>query len=194
MKEATRSKSHAAIKEICFIATFLALLIVGSFITVNTGYVKFTLQLLVIFLIGLLAPLRISMAVIFIYVVTGLLGLPIFAGFLGGFAQIYSPTFGFVYGFIPGLLVMGLFKIFLLDKTEKKWLYVIYAMLSCLACTIIVYFFGTLHGYVIMNVVNNKGKDFAYILSVFILPYIPFDALKLALAVSVSLVLKKYVH
>ena len=68
-------------------ALFLALLIVSSFISIDVGYCKFTLQLLTVFLIANFLSLADGLIVIGLYIVMGLIGIPVFAGFGGGIAQ-----------------------------------------------------------------------------------------------------------
>ena len=193
MNDAVVNKRFNA-RSICLMAMFLAFLVVGSWITIDTGLLKFTLQILVIFLIGLFFNLKESMIIILTYVLLGLIGLPFFSNFGGGFAYAINPTFGFVYGFIPGLVVMYLFKHFLTDKVTSKKLKIVYQTLSCLSCLLIVYIFGFIHGYIILNFVNGKALGFGYLMSIFIVPYIPFDILKIVVAIVSYNSLGKYLY
>ena len=79
-------KNRKAIRSIAKMAMLLALLIVSSYISINTGVLKFTLQLLVIFIIGLCSTMLESVIIVSLYIILGVLGLPIFANFGGGFA------------------------------------------------------------------------------------------------------------
>jgi biotin transport system substrate-specific component len=172
-------KTKKVIDSISRIAIFLALLIVGSFMTLQTGLIKFTLQLLVIFIIGLTLSLKEGLIIVVLYIVMGLIGIPVFSGFGGGFAYVFAPTFGFVYGFIPGLIAMWAVKK-LDNKIQTN--YVVDA-LACVACLLVVYAFGFLHGYLILNTMKGLDYSFAYLLSIFIVPYIPFDLLKICVAI-----------
>lgn len=180
------------VRNICVNAMFLAFLVVGSWISVQTGPIKITLQLLVIFLIGLFLNLKQSMILIISYIFLGLIGLPIFASFLGGFAQIYSPTFGFVLGFIPGLITMSLFKKCIIKNENNDNKRVFYMVLSCFTCLLLVYVCGISYGSLILNLVNNSNYSFIKLLSVFILPYLPFDVIKIIVAVLSYEIVRKY--
>ena len=91
-KTATRSWTYVAIGA--------ALIAVLSQITIPLGPVPFTLQTLAIGLIAILyTPKDATLSVVF-YLLLGGIGLPIFAGFSGGFSGLLGPTSGFLWGFI----------------------------------------------------------------------------------------------
>ncbi len=163
----------------------LALLCACSF-SIVAGPLKFTCQLLIVFLIGLMLPLRDGLLILICYMIMGLSGLPVFAGFTGGFGYIYNPTFGFVYGFLPGLIAMRAVMKYAPDRGKKR---IVLSVGACLVCQLICYIFGFIHGYLILNVRNEAGYTFFKLMSTFILPYIPIDFIKIALSVSVSTVL-----
>lgn len=169
-------------------AMLLALLIVCSYINISVGLLKFTLQLLVVFLIGLYANLYEGMIIIFSYIFLGLVGVPVFANFGGGIAYLVSPTFGFVYGFIPGILIMNLIRFLFRNVAKFK---VFQYILSCVSCLLIVYIVGFVHGYFILNYYLGKSYDFVSLLGLFILPYIPYDCIKLGVAVVSKLAIDK---
>ena len=67
------NKRRETIRNIARMGMFLAFLVVGSWININTGLLKFTLQIMVIFMIGLLFNLKESMIIILSYIFLGLL-------------------------------------------------------------------------------------------------------------------------
>lgn len=71
-------------KELTRIALSTALIAIGAFITIPLGPVPFTLQTLFVILAGLfLKPSHAGLSA-FLYMLIGLIGVPIFAGFSGG--------------------------------------------------------------------------------------------------------------
>lgn len=180
------------VRNICVTAMFLAFLVVGSWTSIQTGPIKITLQLLAIFLIGLFLNLKQSMTLIFSYIFLGLMGLPIFASFLGGLSQIYSPTFGFILGFIPGLIIMNLFNRYVIKSVNSANKRIFYTVLSCFICLLLVYVCGISYGSIILNLVNNSNYGFIKLLSVFILPYLPFDVIKIIVAILSYEIVRKY--
>ena len=62
-----------------------------------------------------------------VYVLLGLVGLPIFT-LGGGFGYVLQPTFGFLLGLIPSALVIGL-----ITRKSRRPLRIILACAACLA-------------------------------------------------------------
>lgn len=169
------------IKNIVADAMFLSLFCALAF-SINISVLKFTLQLMIVFIVGLLLPLRNSLIIVISYIILGLIGLPIFAGYMGGISYIAMPTFGFVYGFIPGVIVLELLKKFFITKTNKK-IKIFGLFLSCFACQIVCYICGFIHGYYILNIQKESGYTFISLMNLFIIPYIPIDILKAIIAI-----------
>jgi len=87
-------------------ALFTALTAVGAFIKIPVPVCPFTLQFLFTNLAGLLLGSRLGAISVGVYVVLGLAGLPIFASG-GGIGYIFSPTFGYILGFLLGAWAAG---------------------------------------------------------------------------------------
>ena len=89
---------HMKTKDLVLCAMFVALIAVGAFIKVPVPVVPFTLQFLFTMLAGLLlGPVNGALAVV-VYIVLGLVGLPIFTQG-GGPGYIFQPSFGYIIGF-----------------------------------------------------------------------------------------------
>lgn len=174
-------KLDTPVKRIAFDAILLAILCALGCLSLPLGEnIKVSLQLLVIFVIGLLNPYLVdSLIISFSYLLIGLF-LPIYAGFNAGI----TPTFGFVVGFVIALPVMKLVGM------AKKMPEILNMVLQCLAATIVVYIAGALFMYLYLN---GKGIDYSVVkvLMVAIVPYLPFDAGKIVIAVIVSKALRK---
>lgn len=94
------------LKELLLIAMFAALTAVGAFIKIPTPICPITLQILFTTLAGVLLGGKNGATSVGIYVLLGLLGVPVFTGG-GGLHYILQPTFGFLIGFIIGAYVTG---------------------------------------------------------------------------------------
>ena len=66
-----------------------------------------TLQTLILLFVAIGFGWRIGTIVSVVYVVSGMLGLPVFAGYVGGMAQITSAFGGFFFGFIAAAMITG---------------------------------------------------------------------------------------
>lgn len=93
-------------KNMILCALFVALIAVGAFIKIPVPVVPFTLQFLFTMLAGLLLGGRQGCVAVCIYIVLGLLGLPVFAGG-GGIGYVLQPSFGYIIGFAVGAFVTG---------------------------------------------------------------------------------------
>ncbi|WP_312094501.1 biotin transporter BioY [Niallia sp.] len=96
--------------EITMIALFVALMAVGANITsfLVIGGVPVTLQTFFAILAGLLLGKRLGSVAMFVYMLVGLIGIPIFAGVSGGLIIITKPSFGFILSFIITAFIVGL--------------------------------------------------------------------------------------
>ena len=159
-------------------AILLALMcVIGMFSLPLGDNIKVSLQLLMVFIIGLTASSFIdSFIVTGLYLLLGLF-LPIYAGFNAGI----SPTFGFVISF-PIICV----PLYFLNKLKIKNQF-IRMSIACLVGLIICYTIGTLFLKFYLNISIEKA------LLIAVVPYIPFDIAKIVIAeLVVSLLPKKY--
>ncbi len=93
-------------KNLVLCGVFTALIIAGSFIRIPFPGVPMTLQFCFVLLAGILTGPYFGMVSVFLYVILGLLGLPVFASG-GGFGYILNPGFGYILGFIPSAFLVG---------------------------------------------------------------------------------------
>ena len=88
-------------------ALMAAVLCVAAPLAVPLGPVPITCATLVVYLAaGLLGPWR-SAAAVGLYLALGAVGLPVFAGFGGGFQHLFGPTGGFLWGYLLCALIVG---------------------------------------------------------------------------------------
>lgn len=131
-------------RDLILCAMFVALIAVGAFIKIPIPVVPFTLQVLFTMLAGLLLGGKLGASAVCIYIVMGLLGLPVFTEG-GGLAYVLKPSFGYIIGFAVGAYVTGTIA----NKTSRPG----YRRLLC-ANFIglgIVYLFGMVYYYLISN-------------------------------------------
>lgn len=95
--------------DLVMIGVFAAIIGVLSQIAIPmpTG-VPVTLQTFAVALCGYFLGAKKGMAAVFVYIMLGAVGAPVFTGFKGGFACIGGLTGGFIYGFLAMVLLCGL--------------------------------------------------------------------------------------
>jgi biotin transport system substrate-specific component len=92
-------------------STFFALVTVAcSQIAIHLPIspVPVTMQVLAVLLSGLVLGSRWGAICQIEYLVMGAMGLPVFAGFIGGPAAFAGPSAGYLFGFVPGAFLAGL--------------------------------------------------------------------------------------
>ena len=154
-------------------ALFAALTAVGAFIRFPLGTMSVTLQFMFTAMAGVLLGTKWGAVSQTVYVVLGLVGLPVFTGFKSGIAAITGPTGGYIVGFI----LCGAFYWLLVGKV-KDWLLLAIGNVIC-------YIFGTMW-FVYVYTSSGKATTFDAALLMCVVPYIVPDAVKLGLALLVS--------
>ena len=104
--ESSKKKKKLRTVDIAYIGLFAALIAVCAQIAVPMT-VSFTMQTFAVCLCaGLLGWKRSTVSVI-VYILLGMVGLPIFTGFKSGVAAITGPTGGYIVGFVLTALITG---------------------------------------------------------------------------------------
>jgi biotin transport system substrate-specific component len=94
-------------RQITFTAAFIGLITLGSWISIPCIPVPFTLQTLFVLLAGAVMK-RYAVVPVFLYVLLGALGLPLFHNGLAGIGVLLGPTGGYLIGFIAAAPAAGL--------------------------------------------------------------------------------------
>lgn len=131
-------------KKLILCALFVALISAGAFIRIPIPVVPFTLQYLFTLLAGLLLGARWGFISVFIYMLLGLAGLPIFASG-GGIGYVFQPSFGYIIGFAVGAYVTGIIAN---AKSRPSYGRMLAANFAGLA---VVYLFGMVYYYFMSN-------------------------------------------
>ena len=175
MSAVTSTARPARTRDLAFIAMMAALTAVCAWITVPFSIVPFTLQTFAVFLALALLGGKRGTAAIALYLCLGLVGLPVFAGFSGGVGPLLGPTGGYLVGFLFTGLVYWAVTAKLGDGLPVKTTAMILGLAVC-------YAFGTLW----FIRVYTEPTTVTATLMLCVIPYIPVDAVKLALALVVS--------
>ncbi len=104
-----------------------------------------------------------------IYILLGFAGVPVFVNFTSGAGKLFGPTGGYIIGYILMALICGFF----IDKWDGRF---IVNFLGMVLGTAICYLFGTIW------LALQMSLTFPQALAEGVLPYIPFDLVKLLLA------------
>ncbi len=152
------------------ISLFAALTAVGAFISIPLYPVPLSLQTLFTLLAGMTLGSVMGTSSQIIYVLLGVIGLPVFAGFKAGIGILFGPTGGFLFGFIISAYVIGR----IIETIKEKNIF--YYLLAGFAGTVIIYFIGVTQ----LSLVTGIGIKKA--ITVGMLPFLPGDILKIIAA------------
>ncbi|MCH5350488.1 MAG: biotin transporter BioY [Clostridiales bacterium] len=133
-------------RRLVYIAVFTALIIVGGLISVPIPFtsVEVSLQTVFVLMAGLLLGARDGAIAVAVYLIMGLLGLPVFTKG-GGIAYVFQPSFGYLIGFVIGAFLSGaVVNRFKKRKTAGK------AFIAALVGMIPVYVLGVSYQVLIM--------------------------------------------
>ena len=96
-------------KDVALVGLFAALIVICAWISLPMGPVPVTLQTFAVFLGASLLGSRRGTLAVAVYILLGVVGLPVFSGFKG----LNPLTFGYVLGFLPlGMLTAAAEKLF----------------------------------------------------------------------------------
>lgn len=163
--------------DLVYVAIGAALIAVCSWISIPT-VVPFTLQTFaVFFILSLLGGKRGTFAVL-LYILLGVVGLPVFAGFSGGIGALLRPSGGYIIGF----LAMGLiYRAFIRTDAPKLWLEITALVVGLLAC----YAFGTAW-FMYVYIRDSGAVGLITVLGWCVFPFIIPDLVKMGLALAVA--------
>ena len=143
------------------------LLIISSKIKIDLYPVPMTLQPLAVLMIAMLYGRNLATATIGVYILQGLIGLPVFA-YGGGLMYIFGPTGGFIIGFLISGIVLG-------ELADRGWGKRLITSIVCMLLgLLIIYFFG------ILQLTLIKGFEYAILKGFY--PFLIGDLYKLLIA------------
>jgi biotin transport system substrate-specific component len=166
----TDSKLKLATKDLTLISLFTALMIAGAFIRIPFPLLPVTFQPFFCALAGLILGPGLGAASMAVYMVLGLIGIPVFANG-GGIAYVFEGSFGFIAGFIACAYVIGSIS------RKKEGMTIKRSTLAALAGLLTMYAIGVAYMFIILRFyTGNTGAGLLYVLTVN-LPYFIKDAI-----------------
>lgn len=168
-------------RESVLAALFTALLGASAWISIHLGAVPVTLQVFVVLLAGLLLRPRAAAAALAAYLLLGAVGVPVFAGGLGGLGVLAGPTGGYLLGFAIAAPFVSATAALLARRFPPA----VAEVLACSAGIAVIYTLGWLQ----LSLVTGMGASQAFVAGV--APFIVLDAVKGVAAATVAAVLRR---
>ena len=162
----------ARLKETGLVIAGVALLILSAKIRVPMWPVPMTFQTFAALTLGAAYGLRLGLLTNVIYLALGALGLAVFTGEGAGLAYLAGPTGGYLVGFAAAAALTGWLA-------ERGWSRTVPMMVASLVLgNLVIYALGL--GW--MSVLFAADKGFDWVLANGLVPFLPGDILKVALA------------
>lgn len=184
-------KKHFTVQNITKMALMASLLCISAYISIPIGDVPLTLQTLIINLTAMiLAPFEAFFAVL-VYILLGLIGLPVFAGGTAGAGKLFGPTGGYILAFLISAPIISILKTAVLKlfnstgENNTKIIRIICYFLAAVIGMIVMYAIGTAYMKYMLD------KTWMDTLAVAVIPFIPLDLIKCILAAVIAVILVK---
>lgn len=169
-KPKTLSISNMAI---IAIMTALTCILAPLSIAIPVSPVPISLTNLVIyFSLYLLGAKRATISYL-VYLLLGMVGIPVFSGYTGGLQKLAGPTGGYIIGFIFMAIIAGIF----IEKFSKN---VVLQLIGMILGTAVCYAFGTVW------LAHVASLNFKAALFAGVIPYLPGDFIKMLLALTIG--------
>jgi len=168
-----RPAATTSLRPMVYASLFAALMAAGAYMAVPIGPVPIVLQNMFVFLAGLLLGSRWGLASVAVYLLAGIVGLPVFAGGTGGIGRIVGPTGGFLLGYLPVVFLVGRMG----ERLPRRMAWDVAAMT---AGAMVLYACG------VAWLAAVSGLPFRKALALGMVPFLPGDALKIAAAALIA--------
>ena len=159
-------------------ALMAAALCVLAPLSVPVGVVPISLATLVIYLDVYILGGRMASLSCVIYLLIGLIGIPVFSGYSAGPAKLFGPTGGYLFGYLFLAFLSGIF----IEKFPKNLPLQIIGMV---AGTAVLYAFGTCW------LALEMGLDAKAALMAGVIPFLPGDAVKIGITALIGPVIRR---
>ncbi len=168
-------KSTAYLLSFCALMTAVTCILAP--LSIPIGPVPLSLTNFVIYLSLYLLGWKLATVSYLIYLLIGLIGLPVFSGFTGGIGKLLGPTGGYIIGFIPMAILAGI----AVEKYKNRFV----QFLALVLGTIICYTLGTAWFCI------EAQSHLSAALGLCVFPFIPGDLCKIILAMLIGPIIRK---
>ena len=166
-------------KDMTLIAVMAALICIAGPLTIPVGPIPLSLATFAVYLAGSVLGRKKGTIAVGLYLLIGIIGVPVFSGFSGGFQKIAGVTGGYLIGYLPCAYLSGVGA----EKRDSMgwWFHT----LMMVAGTVLLYTIGT------VNFMLHTGNGLGAALSLCVIPFLPGDVLKVAAATFLTQTLKR---
>lgn len=160
-------KQKFTTQELTKMALLTTMICISAYIIIPLPFtpISLTAQTLVVNLIALLLTPGQAVFSITVYILLGLIGLPVFSGGMGGPAKLFGPTGGYLLAYLIAVALMSWLK-------GKRYSLVRYSAVTIFVGMPVIYLLGSLY------MMFLTGMDWMGVLTAAVLPFVPLDIFK----------------
>ena len=166
-------ENNMNIRQIAIIGVITAVICILGPLSIPIGVVPISFTNLAIYFALYTLGMRKGTLSYIVYMLIGLVGIPVFSGFSGGLPKLVGPTGGYIIGFIFMAIIGGWF----INKFWNKWYL---SLIGMVVGTAVCYLFGTV--WLAYQAHMSLGAAF----SAGVIPFIPGDMVKILIAAFVG--------
>lgn len=164
--------------QLAFIGVATAIICVLSPLSIPIGVVPVAFANLAIYMILYVLGMKKGTVSVLIYLLIGLIGVPVFSNFTGGPGKLLGPTGGYLIGYIFMALLSG----YIIDRDyERRWM----CFSGMVLGMVVLYAFGTAW------LSYQADLSFRAALTAGVLPFVPFDLVKISVAALIGSQIRK---
>lgn len=170
-----------SLRDMIVCGVFAAVLAILAQISIALPFspIPFTMQTFGVFLIAAVLGWKRGFISLMVYILLGIIGVPVFAAYSAGPTVLFGKTGGFIIAFPFMALIIG--------YTSEKYKKTVYVSISMVLALFLCYCIGTLQFSVITNIPLSKSIAFT------VIPYIPLDCVKIVMATLIGVQIKRRV-
>lgn len=159
-------------RDMALTAVMAALICVAGPLSLFIGPIPLTLSNFAVYLAAAVLGSKKGTLSVALFLLIGLVGMPVFSGFTGGLQKLIGVTGGYLIGYLPGAWIGGLAVRPGQTRPDKRWKLPLFLALG----TLVIYILGTIW------FTLQTGNTLASALSLCVLPFLPGDVVKIVAA------------
>ncbi len=169
-------------RDMTLIAVMAALICVAGPLTIPAGPIPLSLATFAVYMAGSVLGKKRGTIAVALYLIIGIIGVPVFSGFSGGFQKLAGVTGGYLVGYLPCAYLSGVGG----EQREKTgwWFHALMMIIG----TVLLYGVGT------AAFMLHTGNALGAALSLCVIPFLPGDAVKIAATVFLTVPVRKAIH
>ena len=171
-------------RDLTIIAVMAALICVAGPLSISIGPIPLSLASFAVYLAGAVLGAKRGPLAVAIYLLIGLVGVPVFSGFSGGFQKLIGVTGGYLLGYLPCAWLTGLGVKPGQTEARPKWKLPAFMVIG----TAVLYIIGTA-----WFMIQTKN-GLAAAMGMCVVPFLPGDAIKIVAATLLAWPIRKAIY